>query len=79
VTTNFTPGDDGAYGVAIDADGRIVASGFAGGLGPAPRFAVARYLADGSLDPTFGGDGKVTTDISPRFDSAWSVAVQSDG
>jgi len=31
------------------------------------------------LDPTFGGDGKVTTDLTPRSDPAWSVAVQADG
>ena len=79
VITNITPHDDGAYGVAIDPGGKIVAAGLAGNGGPAPRFAAARYLADGALDPTFGGDGKVTTDLTPRFDSAWAVAVQADG
>ena len=39
VITNFTPYNDGAYSVAIDADGRIVAAGTAGVGGPAPRFA----------------------------------------
>jgi hypothetical protein len=38
-----------------------------------------RYLADGTRDTTFGGDGKVSTNITPRFDSAWGVAVQPDG
>jgi uncharacterized delta-60 repeat protein len=79
VITNFTPYDDGAYGVAIDPDGRIVAAGLAGNGGPAPRFATVRYLADGTRDTTFGGDGKVSTDLTPRFDSAWGVAVQADG
>jgi uncharacterized delta-60 repeat protein len=79
VITNLTPYDDGAYSVAIDPDGRIVAAGLAGNGGPAPRLAAVRYLANGALDPTFGGDGKVTTDLSPQFDSAWSVAVQADG
>ncbi len=79
VITNFTPGDDGAYSMAIDPDGNIVAAGLAGNNTPRPRFAVARYLTDGTLDGTFGGDGKVTTDITPRFDSAWGVAVQTDG
>ena len=79
VITNFTPYDDGAYSVAIDPDGRIVAAGLAGNGGPAPRFAAVRYLADGTLDTTFGGDGKVSTDLTPRFDSAWGVAVQADG
>jgi uncharacterized delta-60 repeat protein len=79
VITNFTPYDDGAYSVAIDPDGKIVAAGVAGNNGPAPRFATVRYLADGTRDSTFGGDGKVSTDITPHFDSAWGVAVQSDG
>ena len=52
VITNFTPYDDGAYSVAIDPDGRIVAAGLAGNGGPAPRFAAVRYLADGALDPS---------------------------
>jgi uncharacterized delta-60 repeat protein len=79
VITNFTPYDDGAYSVALDPDGNIVAAGLAGNNGPAPRFAVARYLTDGTLDATFGGDGKVSTNISSHFDSAWSVATQADG
>jgi uncharacterized delta-60 repeat protein len=79
VITDITPYDDGAYGVAIDPDGRIVAAGLAGGGGPAPRFATVRYLPGGSLDTTFGGDGMVTTNLTPHFDSAWSVAVQADG
>jgi uncharacterized delta-60 repeat protein len=79
VITNFTPYDDGAYSVAIDPDGRIVTAGLAGNGGPAPRLAVVRYLPDGALDPTFGGDGKVSTDLTANFDSAWSVAVQADG
>jgi uncharacterized delta-60 repeat protein len=79
VITNFSPYDDGAYSVAIDPDGRIVAAGLAGYGGRAPRFATVRYLANGTRDTTFGGDGKISTDITPSFDSAWGVAVQPDG
>ena len=79
VITNLTPYADVAYGVAIDPGGRIVAAGQAGDGGPAPRFAAVRYLANGALDPTFGGDGKVSTDLTPFSDSAYRVAVQTDG
>jgi uncharacterized delta-60 repeat protein len=79
VITNFTPHDDGAYSVALDPAGRIVAAGLAGNNGSVPRFAASRYLTDGTLDSTFGGDGKVTRDITAYFDSAWGVAVQADG
>ncbi len=79
VITNVTPYDDGAYGVAIAPDGKIVTAGVAGNGGPAPGFATARYLVNGKLDTAFGGDGTVSTDLTPRFDSVWGVAVQADG
>src|SRR5215216_3453575 len=37
-------------------------------------------LAQGELDTAFGGDGKVTTNFSPKRDFAYDVAIQpSDG
>lgn len=75
VITNFTPGFDGAFGVAIQADGRIVAAGRAEGSGG--RVALARYDTDGTLDDTFGGDGRVLTNLTPGDDYAWAVAIQS--
>ncbi|MGH2963925.1 MAG: hypothetical protein ACRDMH_00880 [Solirubrobacterales bacterium] len=56
VTTDFGGGEY-AHSVAIDRRGRIVVTGQHRG------FAVARYTADGSLDPSFSGDGKATTDL----------------
>jgi uncharacterized delta-60 repeat protein len=79
VITNITPYDDGAYSLAIAPDGKIVTAGLAGNNGPAPRFAAVRYLSNGRRDATFGGDGRVTADLTPHFDSAWGVAVQTDG
>ena len=43
VTTDFTDGYEAAYGVAIQADGKIVAAGPSGCC--PPEVAVARYLA----------------------------------
>jgi uncharacterized delta-60 repeat protein len=79
VTTNFTPGFDGASSVAAQPDGKLVAAGTAGLDGPNPTFALARYDDDGSLDPTFGGDGMVTTDFTEKTDGAFAVAIQSNG
>ena len=76
VATDFTTGGDGAYAVAIQQDGRIVAAGYAADGG---RFALARYNLNGSLDTTFDGDGKVTTDFSVSADLAMGVVVQGDG
>jgi uncharacterized delta-60 repeat protein len=77
VTTNFTPSADFAFGVAIQADGKIVATGRAGGSGG--RVAVARYNTDGTLDTSFSGDGKATTDFTAGDDRADQVAIQGDG
>jgi uncharacterized delta-60 repeat protein len=79
VTTNFTRRLDAAYGVAIQADGKIVAAGDAGLRTGNSRFALARYNADGSLDTSFGGDGKVTTQFTRKDDPVSSLVIQSDG
>jgi uncharacterized delta-60 repeat protein len=79
VTTNFTRLEDAAWAVVIQSDGRIVAAGDAGfGTGNS-RFAVARYNADGTLDTTFGGDGKVTTQFTRHDDPVAAAALQPDG
>ena len=74
VTTDFTEGGDGASALAIQADRKIVAAGYSGGGG----FALARYNTDGTLDPSFGQDGKVTTDFTEEA-FANAVAIQADG
>ncbi len=65
--------------MALQGDGKIVAVG-AADFGTAGRdFALARYNANGSLDPSFSGDGMQTTDFGAYFDSATAVALQGDG
>lgn len=79
LTSNLTSSFDGGFGVGIQpVDGKIVAVGQAGG-GDAGRIALIRYLTDGRLDGTFGGDGKVMTNFTPRLDYADDVAIQTDG
>ena len=77
VTTDFSPGDDDIFQVITQPNGKLVAVGLSDGDDPA--FGVARYNRNGSLDPSFGAGGKVTTNFTPRFDSAFPVALQSDG
>jgi uncharacterized delta-60 repeat protein len=64
----------GADSVAIQADGKIVVAGRSWN-GSTSGFALVRYNADGSLDTTFNGTGKVVT---PGGGAA-SVTIQSDG
>jgi uncharacterized delta-60 repeat protein len=57
-------GYDTLAGIAIQADGKIVASGdsWGGDHGDdSEQVALARFESDGSLDSTFGTTGKVTT------------------
>ncbi len=67
-----------AVAVAITPGGRIVVAGSASN-GITSRSAVARYLPDGRLDRSFGGDGRVTTDVSPSAEQFTGVVVQPDG
>jgi uncharacterized delta-60 repeat protein len=77
LTTDFGSLEEVAYGVAIQADGRIVAAGRSGN-GFSGDFALARYYTNGSLDTTFDTDGKVTTPFSGE-DQARAVAIQPNG
>jgi uncharacterized delta-60 repeat protein len=83
VVTDFLPGadngHDAAQAVLVQADGRIVAAGSGVAGGTSVEFAVARYLADGSLDATFSGDGLVTTDFVGYFDEIRDLAVDAGG
>jgi uncharacterized delta-60 repeat protein len=71
-------GGASAHALAIGADGRIVAGGSTGAGSDWSDVALARYRADGSLDPSFGTGGRQTTDIDFE-DSAYDVALQDDG
>jgi uncharacterized delta-60 repeat protein/uncharacterized repeat protein (TIGR01451 family) len=75
LTTDFG-GFDAAFGVALQADGKIVAAGQGG---PGGGFALARYNTDGSLDPSFGSGGEVTTHFTSGFEVVIAVAIQLDG
>jgi uncharacterized delta-60 repeat protein len=77
VTTAFEIQDE-AWGTALQRDGKIVAAGHATLSSGARLFALARYATDGSLDPAFDGDGKVTTQFA-EDDEARAVTIQRDG
>jgi uncharacterized delta-60 repeat protein len=78
VTTDFG-GNETAWGLAVQSDGKAVVAGTRFDPGPSDDFVLARYTASGALDSTFDGDGKVTTDFGGRSDGADDVAVQADG
>jgi uncharacterized delta-60 repeat protein len=79
VTIDFFGGDDQAYALAIQPDGRIILAGYAGKILSYTTFALARLNTDGRLDETFGNNGKVSSGISGIYLQARDVALQSDG
>ncbi len=81
VRTPFEAGEASANGLAVLPDGRFVAAGdidIGGSQGE--LVALARYNADGSLDSTFSGDGKVNAKFpGAEHFTVSAVALQSDG
>jgi len=68
-------GDDAAFAVAIQADGKIVVGGF---TDDGVSAALLRYDTDGTLDTTFGGGDGVAT-ISAGTGAVFvGIAIQSD-
>lgn len=70
-------GWDYAYGLAVQADDKIVAVG-SHSLVSGEAFGLDRFNTDGTPDAGFGIGGRVTTDFGGS-DSARAAAVQSDG
>jgi uncharacterized delta-60 repeat protein len=61
----------------LQPDGKLVAAGQSCQVDLCD-FALARYLPDGNLDPTFGVGGKVTTDFE-LLDDPNALILQPDG
>ena len=79
-TTDLGGRGDQAYDAALLPDGGIVAVGETDAAGiQKQQFALARYTAAGTLNPSFGTGGTVTTDFTGHGDVANAVAVQGDG
>ncbi|HXJ66677.1 MAG TPA: hypothetical protein VNN79_23200 [Actinomycetota bacterium] len=78
VRVNFSAGLDGANDLRLAPGGKLVLAGGAepGGVG---AFAVARLNPDGSLDATFGGDGRRMTGFGTTTSYAANVLVHADG
>jgi uncharacterized delta-60 repeat protein len=77
VTTDFNNGVDEAYAVALLPNKKILAAGIA--TINHQNFSLAQYKADGSLDKSFGKDGKVHSYFGKIFTYTYCVAVQADG
>lgn len=82
VVTNFYNYDDQANAIVIQPDGKIIAAGYANpsSVNTLKDFALVRYKTDGTLDSTFGTNGKVLTNFPVGYDDIiYAVTLQSDG
>jgi uncharacterized delta-60 repeat protein len=84
VTEGFSAFSAAANSVAVQADSKIVVTGSAefkkrNDAYADTAFAVARFNRDGSLDNTFGSNGRVTQDFGELSDDASAVAIEPDG
>ena len=67
--------------LAVQPDGKIVALSTIqhSSLYLDGKILVTRYNPDGTLDPTFGADGRVVFDAAPNGEHAGGLALQDDG
>ena len=63
VRTDVAGGFDMIRALVVQDDGRILAGGYSTQAGSGIDFTLLRYLASGSVDTGFSGDGRVTTDL----------------
>ncbi len=70
--------DDVAQAVTLQKDGKIVLAGYSGAY-PNYDFGVARFKANGVIDSSFSGDGRLVFPIGNGADIATAVKVQDNG
>jgi uncharacterized delta-60 repeat protein len=90
LTTDMPRRFDVIEDVALQANGKIVVAGWSykrsfparltgPNASPYAAFALARFNRDGTLDRSFGGDGRVLTGFPGTNAAAFAVAIQPDG
>jgi uncharacterized delta-60 repeat protein len=79
VTTSFPYSTTSeALAIVLQPDGKSVVAGYMLNV-PNKDFALTRYNSDGSLDTSFGTEGRVVTDFAGNNDIAYALALQADG
>jgi uncharacterized delta-60 repeat protein len=78
VVTDFAGAGDEIAALALQPDGRIIAAGTAR-LGENAEFGLARYLAGGTPDDSFGTGGRLTTGFGTVDDNAYALTLQPNG
>ncbi len=71
-------GNDIAYAIAIQSDGKILVGGQAGSTGNL-NFAVIRLSTSGALDDSYGAGGIMTANFNNQDDIVRAMALDSNG
>ncbi len=78
-TPRFFAADEFAYGMALQADGKIVLSGSTLDAGGHNMPSLVRLNQDGSLDSTFGTSGIAIISVTEIDNKLSNVFIQADG
>ena len=78
VTFSTGKHDDCNAGAIQPSDGKIVVGGWVG-VGNSGDAALARLNIDGTLDTSFNGDGKWTTDLGGGWDAIRAIEIDANG
>lgn len=80
---SLTPASDQEYvsAVAVDASGRIIVGANVSASGTTPaEFAIARLNSDGTLDASFGNNGKVLSNYAgAETGYLWTLTIDPNG
>jgi uncharacterized delta-60 repeat protein len=80
VQTTFLDTQSGVNSIALQTDGKIVLAGWTNNPPNSYDFALIRYNSNGSIDTTFGTNGKVITTINNFYqDAITKIIIQNDG
>jgi uncharacterized delta-60 repeat protein len=80
VQTTFFNVESVAESIAIQPDGKIVLGGWTTNTPNGYDFALSRYSSNGSIDTTFGVNGKIVTTVNSfGSDLICKILLQSDG
>ena len=77
ITTQVGANNSNANSIAIQNDGNIIVAGSSNN-GSNINFTLVRYSINGTLDTTFGTNGKITTQVGSSDDFANFVTIQND-
>jgi hypothetical protein len=77
--TLIGPVSDEAYAMTVSGANILMVGSSVSTAGDLDFAMVGRNVTNGSLDPSFDGDGIMTLDVGDRGAKAWGMAIHLDG